>query len=180
MTTNGWLLKTRLGEIFNHVDALRISLDGPSSEIHDRLRGHGSFARAVESIRAAVDAGCPVQIHTVLMRSNKDALPALVETALTLGVNGITVLQLLGLGEAVRLDPNEFLTDGEAAIAVDNLKVPSTFVRLRTRSAAEGFTVIRADGHVWRNGDGSKTINPVIPLRSSKDLHIGNRKDGSA
>ena len=52
-------------------------------------------------------------------------------------------------------------------------------VRLRTREAADGFTVIRADGQVWRNAPGAMAISPARPLAQPRDLAL-TTADGSA
>jgi hypothetical protein len=74
----------------------------------------------------------------------------------------------------------EQLTDDEAGDVVAELSaVSGVVVRLRTREAAGGFTVIRADGQVWRNQSGAHAITTLRPLRGVNDLAPTGR-DGSA
>jgi radical SAM protein len=50
---------------------LGISLDGSTPEIHDSLRGlPGSWARTMQAIEWANEAGIPIQVHTTLGRRN--------------------------------------------------------------------------------------------------------------
>jgi AdoMet-dependent heme synthase len=50
---------------------LGISLDGSSPEIHDAFRGlPGAWARTIQAIEWANDAGIPVQVHTTISRHN--------------------------------------------------------------------------------------------------------------
>ena len=50
---------------------LGISLDGSSPEIHDAFRGlPGAWARTIEAIEWANEAGIPIQVHTTISRHN--------------------------------------------------------------------------------------------------------------
>jgi sulfatase maturation enzyme AslB (radical SAM superfamily) len=181
VTTNGTHLARRAEALATRVDAVRVSLDGPDAEHHDRWRGTGSFSRAVAGIRAAVAHGIPTQIQTVLLRSTAPTIARpLVDLAADLGVHGVTFLQMLPIGEGAALADTELLTDDEARDILADLTVASPVsVRLRTREAAGGFTVIRADGQVWRNQPGAHAINTLRSLRHGNDLALTER-DGSA
>lgn len=181
VTTNGTHLARRAEALATRVDAVRVSLDGPTPEHHDRWRGAGSFDRAIAGIRAAVAHGIPTQIQTVFMRSTAQitARP-MVELAAKLGVHGVTVLQMLPIGEGSALADTELLTDDEARSVLAEAAVGSpVLVRLRTREAAGGFTVIRANGQVWRNHPGAEAIGTLRPLHRISDLALTER-DGSA
>jgi sulfatase maturation enzyme AslB (radical SAM superfamily) len=181
VTTNGTHLARRAEALAARVDAVRVSLDGPDPEHHDRWRGADSFGRAVAGIRAAVAHGIPTQIQTVLLRSTARASARpMVELAAALGVHGVTFLQMLPIGEGAALADTEQLTDAEAQDILAELSVATAVpVRLRTREAAGGFTVIRADGQVWRNQPGARAINSLRPLLGTSDLALTGR-DGSA
>ncbi len=62
---------------------MAVSLDGASAETHDAFRGmSGSFARTLNAVQWANEAGLPVQINTTFSRRNMaemDAIAALVE-----------------------------------------------------------------------------------------------------
>jgi MoaA/NifB/PqqE/SkfB family radical SAM enzyme len=179
MTTNGWHLARRLGELAGRVDAIRISLDGPDAARHDAIRGPLSFTHAVDGIHAAVAQRIPVQVQTVLMRRTVGYLQDMVDLAAGLGAAGFSVLQMLPIGAGATL-PGELLTDEQARTALVALRVPERLrVRLRTRDAAGNFTVIRADGRVWRNSDTALAIGGLHPLRAPADLAFTTR-DGSA
>jgi len=63
---------------------LAVSMDGASAVTHDAFRGmSGSFARTLDAVRWANEAGLPVQINTTFSRRNIaeiDAIVALMET----------------------------------------------------------------------------------------------------
>jgi radical SAM protein len=57
---------------------LGISLDGSSPEIHDVFRGlPGAWARTIQAIEWAGEAGLPIQVHTTISRHNANDLDAL-------------------------------------------------------------------------------------------------------
>jgi len=181
VTTNGTHLARHAETLAARVDALRVSLDGPDPVQHDRWRGAGSFERSMAGVRPAVASGIPTQIQTVLLRSTAttSARP-MVELAAALGVHGVTFLQMLPIGEGIALADAEQLSDDEARhILAEAGIAPGVAVRLRTRQAAGGFTVIRADGQVWRNQPGAHRITPLRPLLGVADLALTGR-DGSA
>ena len=180
VTTNGWHLARRVSELTSHADAIRVSLDGPGPSRHDALRGAGSFHRAIDGIRACRAAGMPVQIQTVLMACTARHAQAIVDLATRTGANGVTFLQMLPLGPGTAMAASEMLDDQAAAELTGGLHAPPGLdIRLRARDAAEGFTVVRADGRIWRNGPGAVTIAPARPLRHPGDLALTS-PDGSA
>ncbi|WP_327009692.1 radical SAM protein [Dactylosporangium sp. NBC_01737] len=179
VTTNGWHLARRAAELVQRTDAIRISLDGPDAARHDAIRGPLSFARAVDGIQTAVELRIPVQIQTVVMRRTAGYLQDMVDLAAGLGACGLSALQMLPIGAGSTL-PDELLTDEEATTVFAALTIPRRLrVRLRTRDVAGNFTVIRADGRVWRNSDTALQIGGLHPLRGAADLILTTR-DGAA
>ena len=68
LLTNGILLKYRIHEI-KQLDAITFSLDGPE-EIHDKLRGRGTFQKVIEAIRIVKSQGINFSITTVVTKLN--------------------------------------------------------------------------------------------------------------
>ncbi|MEW2401371.1 radical SAM protein [Streptomyces sp. NPDC046862] len=172
-TTNGWHLERRAAELAQVLDAVRVSFDGPDAVSHDRWRGAGSFDRAVAGVRAAVAKDLPVQVHAVLMQSTVQRAQSVVDLAAELGAVGVTFLQMLPIGDGANLASAEMVSDTDAQRYVTAVQAPDRVrVRLRTRELADGFTVVRADGQVYRNVHGATDIQPTRPLRSATDLHL--------
>jgi SynChlorMet cassette radical SAM/SPASM protein ScmE len=71
--SNGTLITDKIAAFIadtgrcNHV---QISVDGSKPETHDACRGHGSFARAIEGIRALQRNKVPVTVRTTIHRHN--------------------------------------------------------------------------------------------------------------
>ena len=76
--TNGMLFHGRrlrmLAELPREELALQISLDSLTAERHDRSRGHGSWARALTGIRAALELGFRVRVAATVDPSDPAAI----------------------------------------------------------------------------------------------------------
>ena len=180
ITTNGWWLKKNVPRLLGAVDALRVSLDGPDEVSHDRLRGGGSFARALEGLRCAIESGLPVQVQTVAMTSTVQRLQELLELSAVEGASGVTILQFLPIGEGRHIADQEVLSDERALEIYNTLRIPPKLkVRLRLRQDAGDFTVVRADRSIWRNSRSALSIQKKTSLYAVSDLNIEER-DGSA
>lgn len=79
MNSNGRLVKERIHEL-GSLDMMNLSLEGPE-DVHDAIRGPGSFAEVMEAAQTARDHGIAINLATVLNRLNLDALDFILETA---------------------------------------------------------------------------------------------------
>jgi len=79
MNSNGFFVSRRINEIAT-LYLLGISLDGPE-EIHDYIRGKGSYRGAIEAIAIARDKGIRVRLLVVLSQCNLNAIDFLLEKA---------------------------------------------------------------------------------------------------
>jgi radical SAM protein with 4Fe4S-binding SPASM domain len=68
LLTNGTLIDREAARSL-HFDEVQVSLDGPH-DAHDRLRGAGSFRRAVAALRHLTEAGMPVSVATMVFSGN--------------------------------------------------------------------------------------------------------------
>lgn len=84
ISTNGTLLPRRIEDI-KRVDRVTISLDG-AEEVHDRIRGAGAFAEAVEAIKVAQAHGIRVGLTCVLSAHNLDTTDQVLDFAAEQGV----------------------------------------------------------------------------------------------
>lgn len=66
-----------------------VAVHGPAAEVHDALtREPGSFRQAVLGVRRLREAGVATRLATVVTRTVAEALPAVAELAVGLGVEG--------------------------------------------------------------------------------------------
>ncbi len=105
MNSNGIVVPRRLPTV-RLLSQLKISMDGPA-ERHDAMRGEGAHAKAVAGVRAAQDAGVPVELTCTVGRHNHDVLDRTADLAHALGVAVI----FQPVGASLFLDNT---TEGEA------------------------------------------------------------------
>jgi radical SAM protein with 4Fe4S-binding SPASM domain len=86
----------RLAEL--KVNGVQVSLEGPQ-EIHEAIRGPGSFAAALAGIRTLMDAGVQVSLNATLSRVNAGYFRDLVELARSLGVPRLGFSRLVPSGQ---------------------------------------------------------------------------------
>lgn len=104
LLTNGTLVDAaaagRLADL--GVAGVQVSLEGPE-EVHDGVRGAGSFARAARGVRSLRDADLRVTLNMTLSRLTAPAALAMAAVARELGVDRLGFARLVpwGRGEAL-------------------------------------------------------------------------------
>jgi len=120
MNTNGTLLTDDVSRELGAYSGLGISvsLQGPRP-LHDRIRGKGSYDRALKGIENAVSAGLPVHVFTTVCRGLIPDLPRFAEVLFTSfpDIRQLTLIQL------IRVQADVFDLSGE-------LLSPDDFLRL--------------------------------------------------
>lgn len=82
---------------------ISLSLDGPTSEIHDRFRGvRGAFERTLKCALSAQQAGLTLQVNTTVSRHNVDRLRDIGELVASMGAKVWSVFFLVPVGRAQR------------------------------------------------------------------------------
>ena len=71
---------------------IQVSLDGPTDEINDPIRGKGSFQRVVDGLDAAVEAGLQPTLTTTILNHNLDQVGGIVRLASEHGVKSMHLL----------------------------------------------------------------------------------------
>jgi radical SAM protein with 4Fe4S-binding SPASM domain len=72
--------------------SFQISLDGPTAELHDAVRGRGSFAKTIPAIRRIVDHGFEVAISTAVGRHTVDHMTEMTRLVGSLGAKAHHIL----------------------------------------------------------------------------------------
>ncbi|MCK4479595.1 MAG: radical SAM protein, partial [Candidatus Lokiarchaeota archaeon] len=86
MATNGYLLPKLFKEHkIEGLDFILISLDYPTAELHDKMRGLKTFDRIIESIYLANKLDIKVIISTVVMKDNIHLMDDICQLAEKLG-----------------------------------------------------------------------------------------------
>jgi MoaA/NifB/PqqE/SkfB family radical SAM enzyme len=84
LSTNGTLLPRRI-ESLKRLDKVTISLDG-AEQVHDAIRGQGSFAEAAHAVALAQEYGITVGLTCVISSHNIDTLEDVLVLAERMGV----------------------------------------------------------------------------------------------
>jgi MoaA/NifB/PqqE/SkfB family radical SAM enzyme len=120
MNTNGTCLTEAISNRLGAYDGLLISVSLEGSEaLHDRLRGKGSYRKAVQGIKKALDAGVGLFIFTTACKSLLPELPHYADDLYKRypAIKGLTLIPLISP------------TDGAFALSEELLE-PADFVQL--------------------------------------------------
>ncbi len=104
LITNGTLIDRTLAHKLKKsgLSSSQVSIEGPDSEIHDRLTGvTGSFTKTVTGVKYLIDAGIPVHTNTTVSRDNIESLERIVRLAKNLGLARLSMNLLIPCGSAV-------------------------------------------------------------------------------
>ena len=188
--TNGTRLsgKTleKLKQVANKRLELRISLDGPTPEVNDPIRGNGSFKAAIRGIRNALETDCSVTVTMAVNGANAryaDQMPKLLKE---LGIKRLHVLWPFQRGRAIEEGQDENLTpsvqqliEGYRKIRVAAKEEGITFFTYDTwKKRIDGPPGLKYDmaNHCWSSlclyTDGN--VFPSPALTQHPELSLGN------
>ena len=158
------------------------SIEGPTPEQNDVIRGKGIFRVAVRNIRRAVEikrdvgSNCRITINMVVGKHNYRSLPPAIDWALELGVDELSFLQLAAEGNARELgmflsteelmlslrDLGQKYTEDRGRIVQSNLRISPRFARPLARTYLK--TVFGLDFPEYDHTCGaSKTFGYLTP-----------------
>ncbi len=172
LATNGTLVtKENAPLLKKYFYNIQVSLDGPP-EVHDSMRGKGSYQNAVEAMHILKDAGCSVMISAVVSKHNLDSVFHVVDIAAELGTQLIKTGIFLPFGKgadekAMALTEQEFvsfwqkmqdsmkekLSKGKEVLVVNDINnvsfLQSIYEGQYSCGAAIGALSIDSDGSVY-------------------------------
>lgn len=113
--TNGTLVNEKAVDNIKEIGKLhyvQVSLDGATPETNDRIRGKGSFHKALKAIRMLTQDGITVRLMFTIHKGNVDDISRLIDLAITEGIDGLTFERIVpcGKGEGMKdvlLSPGE-------------------------------------------------------------------------
>jgi radical SAM protein with 4Fe4S-binding SPASM domain len=85
--------------------SLQISLDGPTAELHDAIRGKGTFEKTVRAISRVVEHGFDVAISTAVSRHTVDHMTEMTRLVGRLGGRAHHILLMQEWGRAIDHKP---------------------------------------------------------------------------
>lgn len=188
--TNGTRLTgerlARLKEVASSRLELRISLDGPTAEINDPIRGSGSFDGAVRGIRNALETGCGVTVTMAINGANApyaDQMPGLLKE---LGVTRLHVLWPFQRGRAIEAGQDANLTPSVAQVSEGYRRIKSaaneagiTFFTYESwKARIDGAPGLKYDlaNHCWSSLclDTNGHVFPSPALTQHPELSLGD------
>lgn len=98
---NGILITDEIASKLKKIKKLQnvqISLDGATPEIHDQIRGPGTFEKAMSGIRILVSHNIDVKVMFTLQQLNKGEIPELIDLAIKEKISGLTIERMVPTG----------------------------------------------------------------------------------
>jgi radical SAM protein with 4Fe4S-binding SPASM domain len=129
------------------ISDIQVSLEGPL-DLHDAIRGVGSYITAAKGVERLVEAGNRVSANVTLSRLNADKIEATVEAAKGLGFYGIGFSRIVPCGRGKSLS-DSILTPQElktAYLKVNSLNSPTFNVSSGDPLAGTLFKTIPPSG----------------------------------
>ncbi len=177
---------------------LQVSLEGPNAEIHDRLRGKGSFDAAVRGIKNLIGIGIIPIVSTAVSKLNENHIAKTSRFLSKLGIQEHNLLWMHAKGRGASNAEELFVPAENIAGVMKKLKglyreqeiildnVESLKVRVRTKRGRKNDLCnncyekicVNADGHVYPcaslNGDKHFDAGS-IRKKSLKDIWLNSK-----
>lgn len=168
---------------------LQVSLEGPNAEIHDKLRGKGSFDKAVKGIKRLVDIGIIPIVSTAISKYNENEIIRTSRYLRKLGIKEHNVLWMHAKGRGVNNMNELFVPSENIARTMKRLKkeykeqevifdnVESLKVRIRTKRGRKNDLCNNCYEKVCVNSDGH--VYPCASLNGDKEFDAGSIRRSS-
>jgi radical SAM protein with 4Fe4S-binding SPASM domain len=104
LLTNGTLITSEKAKRLSalKIKGVQVSIEGPE-EIHDAIRGAGSFRRSIEGVKVLLGAGLTVTLNATLSEINADGFADIIGLASSLGVQRLGFSRLVPSGRGREL-----------------------------------------------------------------------------
>jgi len=100
MQTNGMLLTTEVANQLSSLglESVMISLDSWDEQIHDAIRGTGTWKKAIAAIKTAKNIGLKVRVNSVLTQKNMNSIFETAKYVKSLGVKDYSAFYFSPIG----------------------------------------------------------------------------------
>ena len=88
---------------FSHLRRVQVSLDGATEEVHDAVRGTGTFRKTLAGLQSLQRSGVATSIMFTLFRSNRHQVRDVLELARDCGCDSISIERLVPIGRGENL-----------------------------------------------------------------------------
>lgn len=163
--TNGSLMTPQIAahlKATGRCDQIQVSLDGSTAEIHETLRGKGSFEPALSAIKLLQDAGLPVTVRVTIHPGNIDDLASVTHLLLDdLQLPYFSTNAASSLGSSAKYSSESLLAPLERLKAMRLLAELDTAYPGRLEASAGPL----ADWHMFHAMEEGRKTGQAIPGR---------------
>ncbi len=132
INTNGTLFNKEILSLLarsSRVDDVQVSLDAADPDVHDMIRGKGSFEKTFSGVKQLRQLEIPFSFFVVVCKNNKDQIDKIVRLAEKAGASKVAFSSLLPQGSALSHLDDLFLSfeeqkDVDAGLRKLNLQYP--------------------------------------------------------
>ncbi|UCE72418.1 MAG: methyltransferase domain-containing protein, partial [Nitrospiraceae bacterium] len=168
---------------------IQVSLEGPNAEIHDKLRGKGSFDKAVESIKKLISIGITPIVSTAISKLNEKDIARTSRFLSKLGIQEHNVLWMHAKGRGANNLSDLYVPSDNIARAMKKLKkeykeqevifdnVESLKVRVRTKRGRKNDLCNNCFEKICVNSDGH--VYPCASLNGDRNFDAGSVREKS-
>jgi radical SAM protein with 4Fe4S-binding SPASM domain len=186
--SNGILIDRERAKILSNlaISGVQVSIEGPE-EIHEKIRGKGSFSSALKGVRHLLDHGLTVTLNITLSDINADYFMEMVELSSTTGVQRLGFSRLVPSGRGKSLLPNMLKKERvkELYEAIISLKINGLDIVSGDPVLSQLFSTDKKDHGSIATGGCAAGLSGVTILQDGTitpcrrlDIPIGNiRKD---
>ncbi len=144
--SNGTLVKSATAKYLSQFNTnVQVSLDGPDADSHDKIRGSGSFQRAIRGIRELKSAGIDVYSLAVLSFNVLPFIADFFAMAKTEGLSSMNFTRFIPQGNGARLasiGDDRMLTPWELKAAFETILSHSISTGVSTSTSSPLFHLI--------------------------------------
>jgi MoaA/NifB/PqqE/SkfB family radical SAM enzyme len=133
LLTNGTMINRDRAHMLAGIplQGVQVSIEGPE-EIHEQIRGKGSFKKAIQGISTLLDAGIIVTLNVTLSEINCNYVKDLVELASSVGAQRLGFSRLVPYGRGKGLISGMIGQDKLKQVYEDILSIKHTMVSITT------------------------------------------------
>jgi SynChlorMet cassette radical SAM/SPASM protein ScmE len=163
--TNGSLMSPQIAthlKSTGRCDQVQVSLDGSTADIHEKLRGEGTFLPALAAIRLLQDFEIPVTVRVTIHPGNLDDLESVTRLLLDdLKLPGFSTNAASSLGTSAKYGSESLLTSIDRLKAMRSLATLETAYPGRIQASAGPL----ADWHAFHAMEEARQNDQPIPGR---------------
>ncbi|TNF53439.1 methyltransferase domain-containing protein [bacterium] len=168
---------------------IQVSLEGPNAAIHDKLRGKGSFEKAVEGIKRLIDIGITPVVSTAISKYNEKHIPSTSKFLSKLGIKEHNILWMHAKGRGAHNVSELYVPSDKIARTMKNIKkvykeqelildnVESLKVRVRTKRGRKNDLCNNCYEKICVNSDGH--VYPCASLNGDPNFDAGSIRKNS-